>query len=271
MHPFRRRTLLALGMWGAVGSLAAACGAPPARAGDRRVAYGEDASQYADLYLPAGTPRGVVVVVHGGYWMSGYDATLGAPLAASLADEGWAAWNLEYRRVGNGGGVPATLDDVAAGIDALTGTGLDLTTVLALGHSAGGQLAAWSAARGRFDRWSPVRVPVTGVLSQAGVLDLRGGAAAGLGGGAVQAFVGGPPGPEVDPLQQVPLDVPVRCVHGRSDSIVPLSQSSTYVDAAREAGADASLTEVDGDHFAVIDPTSPAWATQLELLAELSG
>ena len=112
-------------------------------------------------------------------------------------------------------------------------------------------------------------VPVTGVVSQAGVLDLRAAYELGLGGGAVEAFLGHQPGPAddpVDPLRQVPLDVPVRCVHGRGDTIVPIAQSASYVDAATAAGADAQLLEVDGDHFVVIDPTSPAWSLTLELL-----
>ena len=266
-----RRALLHLAAWtawGTLGAVTAGCSTarpPAAPGGVTRVRYGDDPSQWADLHRPGGTPRGVVVVVHGGFWRSQYDATLGTPLADSLAGAGWAAWNLEYRRVGNGGGVPATLDDVAAGIDALADTGLDLTTVLGLGHSAGGHLAVWAAGRQR------ATVPLTGVVSQAGVLDLRTAAAQRLGGGAVQEFVGGPPDASVDPLQQVPLAVPARCVHGRDDGNVPLSQSVAYVDAARAAGADATLTEVDGDHFVLIDPSSPVWRTQLDLLADLAG
>jgi len=234
------------------------------------VSYGDDPSQFAEIHRPTGESRGVVVVIHGGFWKAEYDASLGRPLAESLAAEGWTAWNLEYRRVGNGGGWPQTLDDVAAGIDALADVdGLDTSRVITLGHSAGGHLATWAASRGRFERWQPERVPVTGVVSQAGVLDLRAAHELGLGGGAVQAFLGHPPGPaddQVDPLRHVPLDVPVRCVHGRADTTVPISQSTTYVDAATAADADAALVEVDGDHFVVIDPTGPAWSRTLDLL-----
>ena len=236
----------------------------------RRIDYGDHASQYAELYRPPGDPRGVVVVIHGGFWKAEYDASLGRPLATGLAEAGWTAWNLEYRRVGDGGGLPETLDDIASGIDALADVdGLDTSRVVTLGHSAGGHLATWAASRGRFDRGRPERVPVTGVVSQAGVLDLRAAHALGLGNGAVAAFLGHPPGPDddpVDPLRQVPLDVPVRCVHGRDDTVVPPSQSADYVAKARAAGADADLVEVDGDHFVVIDPGSPAWPTTLEIL-----
>jgi acetyl esterase/lipase len=246
---------------------------PPPDPGAERLAYGEDPAQYADLYRPEGAPRGVVVVLHGGFWKAEYDEVLGRPLAASLADEGWVAWNLEYRRVGNGGGVPATLDDVAAGIDALADVPeLDLTTVVTLGHSAGGHLATWAAARGRFEAWAAERVPVTAVVSQAGVVDLSAAYEQGLGGGAVQAFVGEPPGPAydpVDPTRQIPLEVPVWCVHGSDDVVVPPSQSVDYVRRAQAAGATAEHVPVAGDHFVVIDPRSVAWATTLAVLDSL--
>lgn len=254
-----------------------------------RHAYGDDPSQYADLYRPApGTAyaqesRGVVVVIHGGFWRDAYDATLGAPLALSLAENGWTAWNLEYRRLGSGegggGGYPTILDDVAAGIDALADVGLsdtELSRVLTLGHSAGGHLAVWAAARGRYDAWSPVRVPVAGAVSQAGVLDLLGALDDATARPNVLDLMGGDAGGDraedyarADPLQQVPLEVPVRCVHGVGDMLVPVSQSRTYVDVATAAGADATLTEVEGDHFVVIDSASPAWFTTLDLLAAL--
>ena len=242
--------------------------------GDERITYGDDPSQYVEISRPDGTSRGVVVIIHGGFWKAAYDASLGRPLAASLRDEGWTAANVEYRRVGNGGGAPQTLDDVAAAIDALADVrGLDTTNVITLGHSAGGHLAVWAAARGRFERWRPAKVAVTAAVSQAGVLDLGAGHDAGLGDGAVEAFVGSAPGPgydEVDPTRQLPLDVPVRCIHGTVDDIVPISQSREYVDAAVAAGADATLTEVDGgDHFVLIDPASAAWTTTLGLLDDL--
>jgi len=218
--------------------------------------------------VPDGAPRGVVVVLHGGFWKQAYDLDLGRPLATDLAAHGWAAWNLEYRRVGTGGGVPATLDDVAAGIDALDDLDLDLSTVVTLGHSAGGHLAAWAAARGRYDAW-PERVRVTAVVPQAGVLDLRSAYAEGLGDGAVEAFLGHRPAgadDRYDPTRQVPLDVPVWCVHGEADDIVPVSQSRDYVAAATRAGATAELVEVAGDHFVVIEPTSTAWDRTLGIL-----
>lgn len=134
---------------------------------------------------------------------------------------------------------------------------------MAIGHSAGGHLAVWAAGQ---------HLGLTHVVAQAGVLDLRAAHADRLGDGAVERFLGHPPGPAddpVDPIAQVPLDVPVWCVHAAGDDVVPMSQSTAYVAAARAAGGTAELVEVEGDHFTVVDPTHPAWARQLALLVEL--
>ena len=261
------------------------CAGRPGRVRDRaegdgvgepeRFTYGDDPSQWADLYRPDGDPRGVVVVIHGGFWKAAYDAALGAPLATDLAGAGWAAWNLEYRRVGNGGGCPATLDDVAAGIDRLADVaGLDLSTVVALGHSAGGHLATWAAGRTgptpgdrcvcRSPRSS--RRPASSTSAPP--------CARASGPAPCEAFLGRPWSEldgrgrtDVDPLPQVPLDVPVWCVHGaRATPIVPIAQSEAYVAAATAAGARPSWCAVAGDHFVVIDVGSDAWARIVEIL-----
>jgi acetyl esterase/lipase len=239
----------------------------------RTIEYGDHPAQHVEHWQPPGPSRGVVVVIHGGFWKAAYDLDLGRPLASSLAAHGWTAWNIDYRRVGDGGGRPQTFDDVAAAIDLLAEVdGLDISTVVTLGHSSGGHLAAWAAARGRFERWQPERVPITHVVSQAGVLDLAAAYRENLGGGAVEALVGQPPGPaydEVDPTRQIPLQVPLWCVHGTGDDIVPPSQSREYVDRAKAAGAVAELIEVEGDHFVVIDAGSDAWRRTLEILDSL--
>jgi acetyl esterase/lipase len=221
--------------------------------------YGEHPSQYAELREPAGEPRGVVVVVHGGFWKQQYGLEWGRPLAQDLAARGWLTLNLEYRRVGGGGGLPATTEDVAAGVGLLPTLGLDPPTVVALGHSAGGHLATWVAGSG----------VVTAVVAQAGVLDLRAAYDDRLGGGAVEALLGRAPtdaDARWDPIRQVPLDVPVWCVHAPDDDTVPISQSRDYVAAARSAGAEATLVEVPGGPYDVVDPTTEAWRRTVAIL-----
>lgn len=241
--------------------------------------YGSDPSQFGDLYLPAAErARGTIVVIHGGFWRAGYALDLGAPISTDLAARGFAVWNLEYRRLGNGGGWPATFRDVAAGVAHLVKLDVDLEKVVTIGHSAGGQLATWVAGRSTADALGATSaVRVSGVVSQSGVLDLATAARIGLGDGAATELLGGTPAtvPEryaaVDPVQRLPLAAPVRCVHGRADTTVPLTQSEAYVDAARAAGGDAELVDVPGDHFALIDPSTPAWDQTVSLLPALLG
>jgi acetyl esterase/lipase len=241
--------------------------------------YGPHPDQLAELYLPAGRPRAVVVVVHGGFWRARYDHSLGRPLAADLAARGYAAWNLEYRRVGGGGGYPQTFEDVASGIDALAGLGIDLSRVVAVGHSAGGQLASWAAARGSLPEAAPGSgplVPLTGVIAQAGVLDLTTAARTGVGETAVPDLLGG--GPEqvparyavADPMWHLPLPVPVACVHAPADANVPFAQSESYVQAAVALGGEATLVRASGDHFTLIDPAHADWRLCLDALESLT-
>lgn len=240
-----------------------------------RFAYGEHPSQFAEIGLPAEVaPAPVVVIVHGGYWSAMYGLELGRPLAVDLNARGFATLNVEYRRVGQGGGWPQTGDDVAAAVDALRDQApgrLDLSRVVGLGHSAGGQLAGFLAAR----QGSPVEL--TGAVLQAGVLDLVRGAEVGLGGGAVESFLGGSPTerPEAyaqaSPIARVPLGVPTVCVHGTSDSLVPIEQSERFVAAARAAGDRSELQTFDGDHFDPITVGTPAWDLCVAGLRRLSG
>lgn len=253
--------------------------------------YGDHPSQYAELTLPAGTaPVAVVVVVHGGFWRDAYGAELGRPLAADLVNHGWAALNVEYRRVGRsrqhgGGGWPLTALDVAAAVDALAGVGqqlagdrLDLDRVVALGHSAGGHLAGWLAARPGLPATAPGAapvVPLSGFVSQAGVLDLVAAAREGVGGQAVPDLMGGGPDERADayalasPLARLPLGVPSVCVHGTADSNVPQRQSEAFVTAARAAGDVSDLRSFAGDHFAPITVGTPAWVLCTDALGRL--
>lgn len=236
------------------------------------ISYGDDKSQFGRLHRSKEpNSKGTVVVIHGGFWRSAYDLSLGEELATDLARRGWDAWNLEYRRVGDGGGWPETFEDVAAGIDKLADIdGLDLDRVVTLGHSAGGHLAAWSASR------PDPGVAVTAVISQAGVLDLIACDRAGLGGGAVRELLGGSPSDHpqryrlADPMQQLPLDLPVWCIHGNGDRNVPPSQSRDYVERATSLGTQATLIEIDGDHFTLIDIASDAWLRTLEIFDGLT-
>jgi acetyl esterase/lipase len=245
-----------------------------------RFQYGPDPAQHGELWLPGGTstPAGTVVIVHGGFWRARYDLSLGRPLAADLSDRGYAAWNMEYRRAGAGGGWPATFEDVAAGFDLLAELQADASRVVAIGHSAGGQLAAWAAGRAKLPPGAPgaePRVIPTAVVSQAGVLALADCAREGVGGTAALDLMGGGPDelPEAyrlaDPIAAVPVEAAVLCLHSRADDEVPFCFSERYVAAATRAGGTAVLRETNGDHYTLIDPASRAWQTVVEALPAL--
>jgi acetyl esterase/lipase len=258
----------------------------------RTFRYGSAAAQVADLYLPArpGT-HPVVVLVHGGFWRAGYGRDLMEPLARDLTARGYAAWNIEYRRLGEpGGGWPGTLADAAAAVDALAaaadqqaGSGhvLGLDRVVAVGHSAGGHLALWLAARPGLPATAPgagPRVPVGAAVSLAGVADLHGANAARLGAGAAAALLGGDPREVPDryalasPRARLPLGVPQLLLHGDADDRVPVEQSRDHARDAAAAGDAAELVEFPGlGHFELIDPAHPSWAAVLDRLPALAG
>jgi acetyl esterase/lipase len=193
-------------------------------------------------------------------------------LCEDLAGAGWAAWNLEYRRLGSGGGWPETFADVDAGIDHVSGVLQDLRVVVTIGHSAGGHLALWTAAR------QQPRVPVTAAVAQAGVVDLDEGYRLGLSGGVVQELLGGSPDqvPEryaqASPAALLPLGVPQLLVHGGRDEIVPPAMSQGYAQAASEAGDRVALVvHEDLGHFEHLDPGSPAWRSVRDWLEVRDG
>jgi acetyl esterase/lipase len=246
-----------------------------------RHTYGADPSQFAELHLPTcERRRGTVVLLHGGWWGPNHGADNLDGVAADLAERGWVAWNVEYRRLELGGGYPATLEDVATAIDHLaTIEDVAVDRVVAIGHSAGGHLAAWAAGRSKLPAAAPGSRPVVelaGVISLAGVLDLAAAARENIGNGAAVDFIGGSPEehPEryavADPLTRVPIPAIVRCIHARADDRVPLTQSVTYVAAAQASGEDARLLEVQGDHSSVANTSAPTWPSVIQALEDLT-
>jgi acetyl esterase/lipase len=210
------------------------------------------------------------VVVHGGYWRARYDRSLMTELCLDLANRGLAAWNLEYRRVGSGGGWPETFEDVAAGVDALAqlDAALDLEHVVAVGHSAGGHLAFWAATRPTLPNGAPGARPLVRVgaaVSQAGILDLLLAVHLMPSAEPTRALLGDPDEHAdryelASPRERVPLGIPQMVLHGARDETVSIRIATSYADAARAAGDACELVVLSGTgHFEHIDAGSPAW------------
>lgn len=253
----------------------------PSQPADQRIAYGKDANQFGELRLPATKgPHPLVILIHGGCWRAEF-ATLRdlAPMGDALKAQGIASWNVEYRRLWQpGSGWPGTYLDIAQAVDFVHTLAarhpLDLQRVIVLGHSAGGHLAMWAAARHRLPRTSPLYVanplPLRGVLNLAGTPDLAGYVTLTdknhCDNGVIEGLLGGQPDAQrereaqVSALKLLPLGVPQVLVWGRLDDFLNVSVAEAYVRAAQQAGDAARLiVSEDTGHFETASPLASTW------------
>jgi acetyl esterase/lipase len=243
-----------------------------------RLAYGPDPLQFAELRVPdGGGPHPLAVALHGGFWKARYDLAHLGHACEALRQGGIATLSVEYRRVGQaGGGYPGTLEDVARALELLprlSAHRIRADRAVVFGHSAGGQLALWLAGTQR--SLLGAQSTLTGALSLAGVTDLARGAALLLGGGAVEAFLGGPPEAakeayaKASPIALLPLGVPQVLLHGEDDDTVPVAFSADYAQWARARGDEVRFQPLAGvGHFELVDPRSTAWP---QVVAALRG
>jgi len=252
----------------------------PAAPAGHRISYGSDPVQFADLRLPKGKgPFPVAVVIHGGCWISTFaDLRNTAPLSDALRNAGLATWNVEYRRVDqNGGGWPGTFKDVASAIDHLKTIAknhkLDMNRVIVVGHSAGGHLALWAAARHRLSKDSPLftakPLRITGAVSLAGPGNLQSLLPTQkqvCGDVPITKLIGGSPNElpqryhDASPVELLPLGVQQILITGSQDRAVPPTHGKEYQEQARKSGDKAEMIVIDNaGHFEVIAPSSAAW------------
>jgi acetyl esterase/lipase len=254
------------------------------------VHYGSAPAQVAELFLPPKTwrakgPHPVVVLLHGGCFLAEFQGLAQtSAIAADLAGRGYAVWNVDYRKLGEAGaGYPGTFQDVATALDRLRAEApkydLDLTRVVAVGHSAGGHLALWAAGRRRLPAASPLHaadpLPIGAVVSLAGIGDLKGQ-------GKVFALPCGDdtldrlldtarrkaPYADTSPAELLPIGARITMVHGAYDHVMPPYTGLAFAGAARKAGDRAeAVTIPDAGHFDVVIPSTPAWAKVAAIVA----
>lgn len=287
----------------------------PAVEPDSTAGYGDHPDQVIDFYVPRGTvgpgdAAPVVVVLHGGSWRAPYDRRHVSPFAGFLAHRGLAVASVEYRRGAQGAGTagtgvdgaeadgvgaaaapvagrwPDTFDDVAAALDALPALvrrhlpQADARRVVLTGHSAGGHLALWAAARHLLPADAPWRLdrpaPLRGVVALAPIADFQMADKLGVCGGAVRELLG--PGesfaerrPYADPALLLPTGIATTLVQGRADVDVPQAVAEAYADAAAKAGEVVGVTLLeDVGHYPLIDPAADACAVVAEEIAQLA-
>ena len=227
---------------------------------DYIIGYGEDVSQFGELRLPENSgPHPVIVFIHGGCWLNQFSLDHVAAMSRALANQGYAVWAPEYRRVGDaGGGWPGTFEDIVSCVAALWRIApkysLDLARTIVMGHSAGGHLALWLAAQNK--------LPLRGVVSLAGICDLMAYERLGNDCAASLPVLLGGTSPEVperwamaDPIALLPIRIPVSLIHGDRDMIVPISQSENF---AKAAGCELRIVK-GGGHFDMVSPHAKAF------------
>lgn len=244
----------------------------PRDSADYRIPYGGNALQFGELRLPGRQgPFPVAILIHGGCWLNAFSLDHVSALGRALAGQGFAVWTPEYRRVGDaGGGWPGTFDDIVASVGMLPGIAqkhsLDLGRLAVMGHSAGGHLALWLAAQ--------KTIPLSGVISLAGISDLKAyeilandcaSSLPSLFGGTSREM------PErwksSNPLELLPMNVPISLIHGEIDAIVPLSQSEVF---AKAAGAELQVIR-GGGHFDMVSPHSSVFSVICQTLKRMTG
>jgi acetyl esterase/lipase len=249
----------------------------PSRAPDLRIAYGPDSSQYGELRIPSGAgPHPVVILIHGGCFKAAYaKAQYMGAIADALKADGIATWNIEYRRLGEpGSGWPGTYLDVGRAVDhvrAIAGEyHLDLGRVIVVGHSAGGHLAMWAAARRRLATGSDLYVanplPLRGVVDLAGPVDMTANIPGYQGlcaDSVITSLLGGSPAAvparyaQASAIALLPLGIPQVFVSGSREEYVPLPVATAYVKAATQAGDSVRhIFFPDIGHFEIVSPLS---------------
>lgn len=242
---------------------------------DHRLSYGKHSEQFGELYLPKENgPHPTIILIHGGCWQAQYSLSTLAQLSKALTKLGYAVWNVEFRRLGNGGGFPTTFEDIALSADFLNTMAekytLDLSSLTAMGHSAGGHLALWLAGRHHLPRnsalFSDSAITIQRVISLAGIPDLVAGVEQNICRGACQDLVGGLPNEVPEQYQQasphylLPLNIPHWHLVGALDPLVPASYIEPFIQKAKLQDNNVNFKVIPNiGHFEMVMPDTTSW------------
>ena len=254
------------------------------------VRYGPAAPQAVDVFVPEGPgPHPVAILVHGGCWnvhTAGREQL--RHLGPVLAQRGIATWSIGYRRANEeGGGHPGTYTDVATAIDLLRTQApqhrIDLARSVLVGHSAGGHLALWAAARAGLPQGSVLHTAnpflPPRVISLAGIGDLAASAAE-ICGADIARRLGVSVGAdvstaadagveasadlraEVSPAALPPPAARVVLISARHDRLVAPALAAEHVRVMRARGMRRieHVALAEAGHFDLVTPGTPAWA-----------
>ena len=270
-----------------------------AAAPGERISYGSVDLQFGELRVPAGTgSHPLAILVHGGCWQArigkmpeaATSLDLLRPMAAALAGEGIASWNVEYRRLGHpGGGWPGTFEDVGNAIDFVRTLALkyrlDLQRVVIIGHSSGGHLATWAAGRHKLPADSTLRTAaplrVAGVVDVDGPLDLEAFMAIEqqvCGAPVVEQLLGGGPANlaaryrEASATGLLPIATKQELLIASRANESWIGAIRSYAATAEKAGDSVVVTMMENSgHFDGLNPKAPAWATVLASIRSIIG
>lgn len=189
----------------------------------------------------------LMVLAHGGLWRQEFERDLMESLAVDLSQRGFATWNIEYRRIGVGGGWPASGHDVLMALDFIPQLGPAPGRVTLVSHSVGSQLLMWAAPRSTAEPSFHVALgPVFDLEAAVEAED--------VGAAECRQMLGQGAPPSVEPR-----GIATVLVHGDDDQIVPVERSIAF--AERHA---LEHHRTGCDHFSLLDPTKPEWSWVLD-------
>ena len=220
-----------------------------------RLAYGSLPDQIGDLRTVDGAGP-LVVILHGGLWRHEWTADTTESLAVDLWRRGIATYNVEYRRLGLGGGWPESFADVGTALGRIGDlTGFSADQVVLLGHSAGATMALWAEHPGL-------------TVALAPFCDLVAARAQGLAGDTFARLLPIPLPPPADysPAHRLPRKGRAVIIASPSDRLVPIGPIRAYAEAAHRQQTSVEFLESDGGHFDMLEPSSTSWGLVVDVL-----